>query len=189
MAVWKGHVRSDVSAKGYFRFRKTLVEYAHDGIAKLRYRIPLPQCAWQLEQTSGTFTTAYSFDSGTGRTPLVLTCSSAGVYKARLRFQLPPDFGSFTAQGLDIFTQRNAAITHLKLTLLKAAAADAGVNGVSISPSSTGVWQAFQFSPSGAYSKRDWLTLVVEFSADTAADEVKIADVGIEYLSARGYAT
>ena len=188
MSVWKAHVRSDQSAKGFFGFRKTLVEYAHDGIKNLRHRIPLPQCAWQLETVSGAFTQSYLFDSTTGRTYLSVACTATGVYKARIRFQTPPDFGSFAASGLDLFSYRISAITHLKLTLLKAAVADATINGISISPANTYTWEAFQLSPGSAYSKRDWLTLVVEFSADTIGDQIFIADVGVEYLSARGNA-
>lgn len=188
MAGYKAHVRREVAAKGYFEFRKTGVQYGHDGVKNLRYRLAVPQSAWTTEQTSGTHTFSYTHDGSTSRLPLTIECTGVGVAKARLRLQLPPDFGSFVSSGVTIITKRSAAITHLKLTLLKSGSADATINGSSISPSSSGVWQAFQFTPGGSYARADWVTIQVEASLDTIGDIVYIADLSLEYITARGHA-
>jgi hypothetical protein len=171
---------------GHVRYQLTGVEYGHDGIKGLRHIVDLSTVKWTGENTSGTFSFAYAFDGGTSRIPILVTCAATGVAKLRTRFQLPPDFGSFPADGVNIFARRNAAITHLKATLLKAGAADSTINGVSINPASASVWEAFPLTPGDVYSPGDWLTLEIEFSADTIADAVEIADVTIEYVSGRG---
>lgn len=188
MAGYKAHVRREVAAKGYFEFRKTGVQFGHDGVKNLRQRLPVPQSAWAGEQVSGTHTFAYSFDSSTSRTPATVTCTGVGVYKLRLRLQLPPDFGSFVANGLTVITQRSAPLTYMRATLLMAGVADTAIDGHTVEPSSSGVWQAFQFTPAGTYARANWVTVQIEMSTDTIGDIVYISDLSLEYVTARGYA-
>lgn len=189
MAGYKAHTRQDVTAKGAFIFRKTGVEYGHDGIKNLRRRIELPS-RFLTEFISGSSVgEGYNLDGGTSRVPLKFTSGGVAVIRAYQRFQLPPDFGAFDEQAIDLYAKRSAAITRLEATLLKAGVADAGVNAVSVSPSGSGVWEFFQLTPTGSYAPRDWLTLQLELELDsTVGTTVELADVGSEYVSGRGHA-
>jgi hypothetical protein len=172
---------------GWTEYIRTGVKYAHDGIHGLRHHVPIPSVgAYTGQNSSGSFSFAYAYDGGTSRQPLTITCTTVGVAVARIRFQLPPDYGAFPADGITIFTRRSAAITHLRATLLKAGAADGTINALSIEPASSGVWQAFPMTPGSTYFPGDWLTLEIEFSADTIGDAVEIADLTAEYVSGRG---
>ena len=186
MATAMRQVRNEWSAAGFFGFNRTNVKYAHNGIQNLKHYVPIAQIGWFGELVSGTFTVSFSYDGGTSRTPVTITCSSPGVYKVRTRVQLPKDFGSIPASGLSIVTRRNAAITHLKLTMEKGGSADSAVNGVSVSPASSSTWETFTFSPSGGYSPGEFLTFTVEFSADTASDVADVADLSLTYVNKRG---
>jgi len=187
MPGFVGHSRYDKTAKGAFVFMRTGVEYAHNGIKNLRHRLTGP-ALWTGGGVTGTFTPSIQYDASSSRMSIRLACSAPGTARALYRFQLPPDFGEFGADALEVVTKRNAAITSLTCSLMKSGAADAGINGVNVSPTLTNTWQLFQLTPSGTYSKRDWVTVLLEFVADTGGDEVDIADVALEYISGRGNA-
>lgn len=180
------HIRADWAAAGFFGFKRTDVKYAHNGIQKLKHYVPQSQQDWAEFTTSGVHTFGYNYDGGTSRVSKRITCVGVGVALLRKRIQLPRDFGSFVASGFSIVTMRSAAITHLQVTLMKGGASDSTINGTSISPSLSTVWETFNLSPGSTYSPGDWVTVQISASLDTIGDIVDIADLSMLYLNARG---
>ena len=202
------HVNDELG-DGEFRFMRTDVTHADDGHDNLKLYAPFDQGDWQKDDTTGTSIYSKGFDSGTSRVYESLAVNTlvggAGVYTIRRRLLLPRDFGRsgvlpedpgaadggiglFDANAISLFTYRDGAVSDIKATLLYAGAADGGVNGVSVNPGAASTWTMFTLSPSGTYAPGQFVTLQIEYDANTAAIAIRVADIIVAYRSARGNA-
>ena len=166
----------------------TDVEYGHDGIKNLQHYVPFAQNEWFLEQTVGTPTLTFPFDSATSRITSRIT--STGVTdqgKIRKRFILPQDFGNFPTGGLVFVVKRSAsAPTSFKVTLLKGGSPDSVVNAVNVQATAGLTFELKTLSPGDTYFPGDFLTLEFDSLFNAASQFNEVVDIEILYITARG---
>lgn len=180
-------VRDDEISAGGWRFITSDVWFWHDGLKNLRHYVPFGQNDWAKEDASGTSALAIPFDSGTGRVSAQVNPIATGTHKIRKRIILPRDFGIFAAtEPITVVVKRSGSVTSIKATLYLGGSADAGVNGVSVSPAASATWETFTLTPSGAYNPGDFVTFEIEYVSTTAGVTVDVADLQFSYKTNRG---
>jgi hypothetical protein len=186
MAKGIGNRRDDWSWDGFFGFKRTGVTHADDGHDLLRQYVVFDQAGWTKVDVSGQSTYSKLNEGATSRVYEKIIADSVGEHHLYLRFRIPRDFGSFSAGCLTLFTYRSAAVTELLLTLSKAGVADSGINGVDIDPGSNGVWAQKTLAPADSYNPGDFCMLDVKYSSAVIGRSIRVADLALAYLTARG---
>jgi hypothetical protein len=153
------------------------------GTAGFRKFVPIPQSDWVKVDSSGTSALAYLFDSATSRLTAQLNPSATGTHKLRKRILLPRDHGTEATLGFRLVTKRSGSITSLKVSILKGGAADATINGSSVSPASAATFELFSFTPGTDYTPGDWVTIEIEYVSSTIGNTVEIGDLEWAYLT------
>lgn len=182
------HSRADISEHGFFKFRRTGVQYGHDGVKNLVYELPVSLADLTLYVTSGAATMARRNDATEYRAPQEITASSTAAGRLVLRFKLPPDFQSFPTAAIQLSTERGSTTDSMTLTatLRKGATVDATINAQSIKPVGEGAWEIFSLTPGTAWNNGDWLSLVIDFDALPTGESFQVSDVSIAFVCGVG---
>lgn len=180
--------REDWSCSGFFGWSSTGVKMCDNGFHGLKHYITFDQGAWIKQDEAGAGgTLTQTFDTGTYRVTDSLTTSGAAYVAMYRRFRLPRDFGSWS--NITLMSSRNASadFIFLQATLYKGVSADAGLNGVTIAPSTTDTWQQFTLTPTGlTYNPGDFLTLKIILGGGDVGVQSFVADIAPAYYTARG---
>ena len=183
-------VRHEEIQAGEFVWVATGVELGHDGFKNLLYNVIFAQGGWTLFQSVVHHQLVEVFDTVTSRISArqeALDSVASVTSTIRKRILLPPDFGFFPAVALKLITKVSDPVPDAyTISIVKNGVVDPGVSAVSIKPVLGDTFEFFEFSPTGEYFPGDLVTLEVKLETSLATHFGEIADVELEFKTARG---
>jgi hypothetical protein len=181
--------RTELNQSGAFYFLNWNTCYGDDGIDNLLQQVHFDQADWIKVNSVGSGLFKNVDEPSTGRVyqkllPQVFSSGNCTLNLKR-RFQMPQDFGAFPVNAVTGFARRSGAVTGMTLSILRGGSV---IDTLSISPGSSGVWQAFQMTPADPnYAPGEFLTALLQLAVGSStATEADFADLSLLYKTARG---
>jgi len=111
------------------------------------------------------------------------SASATQDYDLVYEFKIPTDFASFPADAFSVSVRNNDFAGNVMTATMYIAAgtADAGINGASIAPSASDVWQVITDTPTGTYAVGDACHIHIHLGNDEASNTVDVGRVFLTY--------